>query len=45
MKKQTQGIAYQPQYGIIVICQDEAHQKAVYEALQAAGYTLKVVVV
>lgn len=36
---------YQQQYGVIVICKDEAEQKAVYERLAAQGLTLKVVCV
>ncbi len=36
---------YQQQYGVIVICKDEADQKAVYERLAAQGLTLKIVCV
>lgn len=36
---------YHQQYGVIVICKDEAEQKAVYERLAAQGLTLKVVCV
>lgn len=36
---------YQQQYGVIVICKDEAEQKVVYERLVAQGLTLKVVCV
>lgn len=39
------GYKYRPQYGVVVICNDERHQAQVYEALKAAGYTLKVVCV
>lgn len=35
--------AYRQQYGVIVICRDEAHQRKVYRQLRAAGHTLKVV--
>lgn len=35
---------YREQYGVIVVCDDEAQQRAVYERLQAQGLTLKVVV-
>lgn len=34
---------YKPQFGVIVICEDESEQKAVYERLLAEGLTLKVV--
>jgi hypothetical protein len=36
--------AYREQYGVIVICQDEAEQEAVYNQLSAEGLTCKVVV-
>lgn len=36
---------YRQQYGVIVICRDEADQKVVYERLRAQGLTLKVVCV
>jgi hypothetical protein len=35
---------YSEQYGVIVLCDDEAHQQAVYEELQAAGHKCRVVV-
>jgi hypothetical protein len=35
---------YKEQYGVIVICTGEAHQKEVYEALAAQGYKCRVVV-
>lgn len=35
---------YSEQYGVIVICKDEAEQKSTYEALQESGYTCRVVV-
>jgi ParB-like chromosome segregation protein Spo0J len=34
---------YQEQYGVIVVCEDEAGQQQVYEELQGAGYNVKVV--
>ena len=34
---------YQEQYGVIVLCTDEAHQKEVYETLAGMGYDCKVV--
>ena len=36
---------YKKQYGIVVICQDEADQKKQYDKLQKLGLTLKVVCV
>ena len=35
---------YSEQFGVIVICDDEAHQQAVYDELSAAGHKCKVVV-
>lgn len=34
---------YQEQYGVIVMCTDEDHQKEVYETLAGMGYDCKVV--
>jgi hypothetical protein len=39
------GINVTNQYGVIVICDSEAHQEAVYNELLGAGYKVKVVVV
>lgn len=36
---------YQQQYGVIVLCKNEAEQKEIYERLAAEGLTLKVVCV
>lgn len=36
---------YKQQYGVVVICKDEAEQREIYERLRAEGYTLKVVAV
>lgn len=36
---------YKPQYGVIVICDNEKDQQAIYERLRAEGLTLKVVTV
>lgn len=36
---------YREQYGVIVICKDEAEQRRVYEQLLAKGFTLRVVTV
>lgn len=35
---------YREQYGIIVICEDEAHQREVFETLKRYGCKLRVVV-
>lgn len=34
---------YKPQYGVIVICENEEEQKRVFEELQQKGMKLKVV--
>lgn len=34
---------YKPQYGVIVICENEEEQKKVFEELQKKGMKLKVV--
>ena len=41
----TEGINVQNQYGVIVICESEAHQEEVYSSLTEQGYKTKVVVV
>lgn len=41
----TKEISYKEQYGVIVICSGEDHQKEVYENLKKTGLTLKVVTV
>ncbi|GMO48820.1 MAG: hypothetical protein Pg6C_11510 [Treponemataceae bacterium] len=38
-------INYQPQYGIIVICDSEKNQEQVYTRLNQSGYKCKVVTV
>ncbi len=35
---------YREQYGVIVLCDDEKHQKAIYDNLALQGLKLKVVV-
>ena len=35
---------YKEQYGVIVICRDEAHQQEVFESLAGSGYEVRVVV-
>ncbi len=39
------GFKYREQFGIVVICDDAAHQERLYAALKAQGLKLKVVVV
>jgi hypothetical protein len=36
--------AYAEQYGVIVVCRDEAHQASIYKQLADAGHQVKVVV-
>lgn len=36
---------YKPQYGVIVVCKDEPHQRALYNRLARQGLSCKVVVV
>jgi hypothetical protein len=38
-------INYQPQYGVIVICDTEKNQEQVYTRLNQSGYKCKVVTV
>ncbi len=35
---------YREQYGVIVLCEDEVHQRQIYERLHADGLRVKVVV-
>ncbi|WP_179288370.1 hypothetical protein [Psychrobacter sp. JB193] len=39
------GFKYKPKFGVIINCDDENHQKNVYDQLNTQGYSLKVVVV
>lgn len=39
------GFQYKPQYGVVVICDDENHQQHIYETLKNQGLKLKVVTV
>lgn len=39
------GFKYRPQFGVIVLCKDEAHQSKVFQRLTLQGYKLKVVCV
>lgn len=38
------GITAKNQYGVIVMCEDEAEQKKIFDHLQGSGYTCKIVV-
>lgn len=37
------GFKYKEQFGVIVVCRDEAEHRAVYERLKAEGYKCRVV--
>lgn len=39
------GFRYRPQYGLVVVCKDELHQRRVYARLQKLGLGPKVVCV
>lgn len=39
------GFKYKPQYGVVVICEDEQQQQRIYETLKNQGLKLKVVTV
>ncbi|MEO2080593.1 MAG: hypothetical protein ABGW88_13615 [Leeuwenhoekiella sp.] len=41
----TKEIKYKEQFGVIIHCQNEEHQKKIYEELKAKGHKLKVVTV
>lgn len=43
-KKSNPVFRYREQYGVIIICKDEKHQKCIYEKIKKMGYKLKVVV-
>ncbi len=36
---------YKPQFGVIVICEDEKKQEAIFNRLQQEGHQCKIVVV
>ncbi|MDN3621359.1 hypothetical protein QWY81_17965 [Polaribacter undariae] len=44
-KNKTKEIKYKSQYGVIAICESEAHQMELYEDLKKQGLNLKVVTV
>lgn len=37
------GFKYREQFGVIVVCKDEAEHRAVYERLKAEGYKCRLV--
>lgn len=39
----TNEISYKPQFGVIIICENEEEQQKVFEKLQIEGYNLRVV--
>jgi hypothetical protein len=39
------GFNYREQFGIVVVCRDEKHQRQVFKDLGKQGYKLKVVTV
>lgn len=39
----TKQFKYKEQYGVVIICNDESHQKEVFEKLKKQGLKLKVV--
>lgn len=41
----TKAFKYKEQYGVIVVCESEDEQKAIFEELQQKGLKLKVVTV
>ena len=42
-KKKPAPKPYTPQYGVIVLCESEAHQEKVYNTLKKKGHKCKVV--
>ena len=44
-QKKKNKYTYKPQFGVIVICDNEEHQKQVFEHLKKFGYKLKIVAV
>jgi len=43
VKKKTAPKPYTPQYGVIVLCDNESHQEEVYNSLKKENYKCKVV--
>lgn len=39
------GYTYKPKFGLIIQCDDETHQQAVFEQLKQLGHKAKVVVI
>jgi len=44
-KPQKKSYTYKPQFGLVIICTDEAEQIEMFNKLQKQGLTLKVVTV
>ena len=44
-KTERKSYAYRPQYGIVIVCQDEEEQIKLFNMLKEKGLKLKVVVV
>jgi len=44
-KKEKKNYTYRPQYGLVIICQDENEQIEMFNKLQSQGLQLKVVTV
>lgn len=44
-EKSSKKYTYRPQFGLVVMCKDEADQIALFQKLKAQGLTLKVVTV
>jgi len=43
VKKKPDPKPYTPQYGVIVLCDGEGHQEAVYNFLKKEGYKCRIV--
>ena len=43
IKKKPDPKPYEPQYGVIVLCDSERHQEKVYNFLKKEGYKCKIV--
>ena len=43
VKKKVPPKPYTPQYGVIVLCDNESHQEEVYNFLKKEGYKCKIV--
>jgi len=43
--RSTNRFRYREQYGVIIVCRGEAHQRIIYRRMRRQGHTRKVVVV